>query len=120
MMFILLNKLGKLGMVACDFGSIPENPWKNFGTKNNINSSDKGWNVLVSIAQDWYTLCLTIGTVGLLITLIILGAKLFITRNSRNRAEVKDAITSKIIVAIVFFSITLIIGLTVTIAESLV
>lgn len=99
---------------------IDANPWNNFGTRNNIDANNPGWKILLGITQDWFTVCLTIGTIGLLITLMVLGMRLMRTKNSNKRADIKEALTAKIIIAFCLFAITTVIGLTVTIAEALV
>lgn len=100
--------------------AIESNPWKNLGRSNNMDANSAGWKVLLSFTQDWYTLCLTIGLIGFLITLMWVGLKLLYMKSGDKRREAKDAITAKVIVATSLFAITTVIGFVVTLAQAMV
>ena len=109
--------MSKLNIVAC---AIDSNPWKNLGRSNNIDANSAGWKVLLSFTQDWYTLCMTIGLVGFIITMMIAGLKLMYMKSGEGRKEAKSAIKAKILIAIVLFAVTFFIGFAVTVAQALV
>ena len=64
-----------------------------------------------------YSLLMAIGVVGLLITLVIIGIKLM-SPNSAKRAEAMEEMKWKVLIAVVLFGMTGIIGAVLAMAEA--
>lgn len=64
-----------------------------------------------------YSLLMAIGIVGLLITLIIIGIRLM-SPNSAKRAEAMEEMKWKVLIAVVLFGMTGIIGAVLAMAEA--
>lgn len=96
------------------------NPWDFLGVDNMLKEDDKGLLALTKIAHDWYTLCLAVGAVGIVITVMYLGLRLMLTRDPRKRDEVKEALKWKIVIALVLFGIPTVLGVIFTLATALV
>lgn len=64
-----------------------------------------------------YSLLMAIGVVGLLITLIIIGIRLM-SPNSAKRAEAMEEMKWKVLIAVVLFGMTGIIGAVLAMAEA--
>lgn len=82
-----------------------------FGFSNNA--------VIRGTVNSGYKLMLTIGIVGILVTLILAGIKLM-SSNHQQRAEALEDIKWKVIVSVILFSIPTIIGLMMSLAGSFV
>lgn len=104
------------------FGAIDPNanPWDYLGTANQLDSNSIGWKAFVGLAQDWYTLCMALGIIGLLINLVIFGIKIMVSKNANKRASVKEALQGKLFIAIMLFGVLTVIGTIVTLVEALV
>jgi hypothetical protein len=100
--------------------SASDDPWDYLGVTNELNGNNAGWQALLGIAQDWYTLCFTVGIIGLLINFIIYGIKIGTSKNPNKRAAAKEGLSGKLIVSIMLFGITTIIGATVSLVEAFV
>ena len=64
-----------------------------------------------------YSLLMAIGVVGLLITLIIIGIRLM-SPNSAKRAEAMEEMKWKVLIAVVLFGMTGIVGAILALAEA--
>lgn len=64
-----------------------------------------------------YSLLMAIGVVGLLITLVIIGIRLM-SPNSAKRAEAMEEMKWKVLIAVVLFGMTGIIGAVLAMAEA--
>ena len=64
-----------------------------------------------------YSLLMAIGVVGLLITLVIIGIRLM-SPNSAKRAEAMEEMKWKVLIAVVLFGLTGIIGAVLAMAEA--
>lgn len=66
-----------------------------------------------------YSLLMAIGVVGLLITLVIIGIRLM-SPNSAKRAEAMEEMKWKVLIAVVLFGMTGIVGAILALAEAFV
>ena len=96
------------------------NPWDFLGVGNVLESDDRGLLALTGIASDWYSFCLAIGAIGIVLTVMYLGLRLIFTRDPRKRDEVKEALKWKVVIALVLFGIPTVLGVIFTLATALV
>lgn len=107
-------------MIAFGAFSASDDPWDYLGVTNVLDGNSTGWQVLLGLAQDWYTLCFSIGIIGLLISFVIFGLKISASKTPNKRAAAKEVLTGKLIISIMLFGITTIIGATVSLVEAFV
>lgn len=74
---------------------------------------------ITSMGADWYTLMQYIGGAGAVISVLFLGIRLMITKNSAERAKVKNDFIWKMIVIIALFGFTFIAGTILSAAKEL-
>lgn len=56
------------------------NPWDYLGIGNVLDADDSGLKVLTGLAADWYSLCIVIGTVGIIVTIMYIGLRLMLLK----------------------------------------
>ena len=91
------------------------NPWDYLGI-----ADDSGLKVLTGLAADWYSLCIVIGTVGIIVTIMYIGLRLMFTKDPRKREEVKETMKWKVILALALFGMSTLLGVIVTVATAFV
>lgn len=96
------------------------NPWDYLGIGNVLDADDSGLKVLTGLAADWYLLCIVIGTVGIIVTIMYIGLRLMFTKDPRKREEVKETMKWKVILALALFGMSTLLGVIVTVATAFV
>lgn len=94
-----------------------DNPWDYLGMTSVISNDNKGWQAFIGLAQDWYTLCTTIGLIGVVINLVVIATMMAAAKNANKRAALKEGIVSKLLAFCVLFALMTILGIVVTIVK---
>ena len=90
------------------------NPWDVLGANIGFDSS------LTGIGADWYTLCQYIGAAGIVISIMLFGLQLALSKGNPNKvAKVKDGFVTKFVIAILISGLPLIVGTVYKLAISL-
>lgn len=96
-----------------------DNPWDYLGMTSVITDGNTGWQAFLGLAQDWYTLCTTIGLIGVVINLVVIGTMMAAAKNANKRAALKEGIVSKLLAFCALFALLTILGIVVTIVKAI-
>ena len=74
---------------------------------------------LKGIGADWYTVCVYVGVIGLVISMVIIGIQFALAKgkNSKKWAEAKDKLMTKAILAFLIPMVPFLVGMVVSIAK---
>lgn len=83
----------------------------------NLNSKMGDTESMKELIASFYSLCITVGSVGILCTLVWAAIKLM-SKDSRKRAQAKDEVIHKMVITICLFGIPFIVGIIASIVSA--